>query len=99
MFSLGFTSATHNPCLILLREKGYALQVSCGRRGNGDSFCNYVATAEGRRFSATSGAELLGLVTLWEHFGEGWNRQTPDIVDEVIVNEDEAGPGAFVTGA
>jgi hypothetical protein len=42
------------------------------------------------------------LVTLWEHFGEAWNRQTPDIMDEVIANEDEDDgdePGAYVSGS
>jgi hypothetical protein len=102
MFSLALTAATHNPCLIILREKGYRLRISCGRRRSGSSDCVYMAEAEGRRFAAMSGPELLGLVTLWEHFGEDWKRQTPDIEDEVTVIEDEEDgdePGVFVTGS
>jgi len=100
MFSLGFTHGTHDPCLIVLRDKGYALRVTGGRQTDGEPHCVYVAEAEGRRFAATSGPELLGLVTLWEHFGEDWNRQTPDIMDEVIVNEDgDGGAAVFVGGS
>jgi hypothetical protein len=81
MFSLSTTYATHNPALILLKEKGYELSIISEEASHS---CVYVAVAAGRRFAADSGAELLGLVTIWEHFGEDWNRQEPDIMDEII---------------
>lgn len=95
MFALSLTAATDNPALIVLREKGYTLRVSCSRRRDGSTSCSYVAVADGRRFAATTGAELLGLVSLWEHFGENWNRQEPDIMDEVTENEEEDEEGVF----
>ena len=38
---------------------------------------------------AYSGPELLGLVDLWEHLGENWNQQKPDILGELY-----DGPGS-----
>jgi hypothetical protein len=79
MFSLSLTYATHNPALLVLREKGYELAIIPDKNGGASTF---VATAPGRRFSANGGAELLGLVTTREHFGEDWNRQVPDVMDD-----------------
>ena len=84
MFALSFTFATHNPALLILREKGYAISIIPDKDGGPSTF---IATASGRRFVADGGAELLGLVTIWEHFGEGWNRQEPDVIDEATSDE------------
>ena len=84
MFSFSLTFATHNPALIILREKGYEIAIVPDEGGGPSTF---IATAPGRRFAANGGAELLGLVTIWEHFGEDWNRQEPDVMDEAYVDE------------
>jgi hypothetical protein len=70
---------TYNPSLIVLREKGYDLWLEKGE--NGSLWCARKGT---QSFLAYTGAELLGLVTLWEHFGKDWNRQEPDIYSELI---------------
>ena len=50
----------------------------------------WCAKKSARGFMAYSGPERLGLVVLWEHLGEDWNQQKPDILGEVtdrIVHE------------
>ena len=82
-------NATNNPCLLLLRSKGYDVRVNCYRYKRDNSVeCLYFASKEGVSFSGLSGAEVLGLATLWEAFGEDWNRQEPDVIDEVISTEE-----------
>jgi hypothetical protein len=85
-FSLSTTYATHNPALIILREKGYELLIIPDKDEGGST---YVAKASGRRFAATGGAELLGLIAIWENHGEDWNKQEPYILDELIPDEDK----------
>lgn len=77
--SLVASGNTYNPSLIVLREKGYDLWLEPGE--NGSLWC---ARKDGQSFLAYTGPELLGLVALWEHFGPNWNRQTPDIYEELI---------------
>jgi len=79
--SLAFTYATHNPALQILRSNGYHLSIVRDKEGEGSLF---IATAGVRRFAASGGAELLGLVTIWEHYGAKWNRQEPDLVNELL---------------
>lgn len=69
---------TYNPSLIVLREKGYDLWLE-----GGEARSLWCARKDGRDFLAYSGPELLGLVVLWEHLGEGWNRQSPDLLGEL----------------
>jgi hypothetical protein len=76
--SLVASGNTYNPCLIVLREKGYELWLE-----KGDERSLWCARKDGQSFLAYSGPELLGLVALWEHFGEDWNRQQPDVLDEL----------------
>jgi hypothetical protein len=71
---------TYNPSLIVLREKGYELRLE--RAEDGSSL--WCARKGPQSFMAYSGPELLGLVVLWEHLCEGWNRQKPDIYGELI---------------
>jgi hypothetical protein len=87
-FALSSAPSTDNPCLLILREKGYDLQITSSVEANGERLCTYTAERNGSRFAANSGPELLGLVTLWEHFGENWNRQEPDILDDIMVEEE-----------
>jgi hypothetical protein len=77
--SLVASGNTYNPSLIVLRDKGYELWLEKG--GDGSLWC---AKKGERSFLAYSGPELLGLVVLWEHLGEGWNQQTPDIYGELV---------------
>ncbi len=75
---------TNNPCLIVLRQRGYDLWLEPG--DNGSLWC---ARKCDQHFLAYSGPELLGLVTLWEQFGVAWNRQEPDIYGELIDKQDD----------
>jgi hypothetical protein len=84
MFSLSSTFGTHNPALLILRQKGYEIFIV---RDQGGGPSTFIATAPGRRFAADGGAELLGLVTIWEHFGEDWKRQNPDVMNESFCDE------------
>jgi hypothetical protein len=77
--SLVASGNTYNPSLIVLRDKGYDLWLEKG--DNGSLWC---ARKGEQNFLAYSGPELLGLVVLWEHLGETWNQQRPDIYGELI---------------
>lgn len=88
-FCLSSAPSTTNPCLLILRDKGYKLQATCERQPTGETLCIYIAEKDGRRFAANSSPELLGLVTLWENYGESWNRQEPDLMDEIAIEEAE----------
>ena len=77
--SLVASGNTYNPSLIVLREKGYDLWLEKG--DNGSLWC---AKKGDQSFLAYSGPELLGLVVMWEHLGENWNQQAPDIYGELI---------------
>jgi hypothetical protein len=70
---------TYNPSLIVLRDKGYDVWLEKG--DNGSLWC---ARQGDQSFLAYSGPELLGLVALWEHLGQNWNQQTPDIYSELV---------------
>jgi hypothetical protein len=77
--SLVASGNTYNPSLIVLRDKGYELWLENGV--NGSLWC---AKKDQHCFLAYSGPELLGLVVLWEHLGETWNQQGPDIYGELV---------------
>ena len=77
--SLVASGNTYNPSLIVLRDKGYELWLEKG--DDGSLWC---AKKGEQSFLAYSGPELLGLVVLWEHLGENWNQQHPDLYGELI---------------
>jgi hypothetical protein len=77
--SLVASGNTYNPSLIVLRQKGYDLWLEKGE--NGSLWC---AKKGEQSFMAYTGPELLGLVVLWEHLGENWNQQQPDVYGELI---------------
>jgi len=77
--SLVASGNTYNPSLIVLRDKGYELWLEKG--DDGSLWC---AKKGDQSFLAYSGPELLGLVVLWEHLGENWNQQHPDLYGELI---------------
>ena len=82
--SLVASGNTYNPCLLVLRRKGYDLWLEegdgahlwCARKGK-HSFMGYTAP------------ELLGLVTLFEELGKDWNQQEPDIYEELLDQMEE----------
>ncbi len=75
---------TYNPSLIVLRQKGYDLWLESGENGN-----FWCAKKGDQSFLAYTGPELLGLVVLWEHFGENWNQQQPDIYGKLVEKMDD----------
>jgi len=77
--SLVASGNTYNPSLIVLRDKGYELWLERG--ADGTLWC---ARKGDQNFLAYSGPELLGLVVLWEHLGENWNQQSPEVYSELI---------------
>jgi hypothetical protein len=70
---------TYNPSLLVLRQKGYRLWLE-----KGETRSLWCASKDDQSFLAYSGPELLGLVVLWEQFGNEWNKQTPDILSELF---------------
>ena len=76
--SLVAAGNTYNPSLVVLRKKGYRLWTELGQ----DNLL-WNAEREGRTFLAYSPPELLGLVVLWEEFGDDWSKQHQDIVSEL----------------
>lgn len=75
---------TYNPSLIVLRQKGYDVWLEPGE--DGSLWC---AKKGGQDFLAYTGPELLGLVALWEHLGNDWNQQQPDIYGELLEKMEE----------
>ena len=82
--SLVASGNTYNPSLIVLQQKGYDLWLE--KAEDGSLWC---ARKGDQSFLAYSGPELLGLVVLWEHLGENWNQQRPDILGELTDKMDE----------
>jgi hypothetical protein len=79
-FSLVAAGNTANPALLVLKAKGYELQVE----QEGDEATIYMARKDGREFLGYSAAELLGLVTLWENLGDDWNQQESDVLTALL---------------
>jgi hypothetical protein len=77
--SLVAAGNTYNPSLLVLRDKGYDLWLE-----QGEERLLWCARKGDQNFLAYSGPELLGLVALWEHLGENWNQQSPDLFGELI---------------
>jgi hypothetical protein len=77
--SLVASGNTYNPSLLVLRDKGYDVWLERG--DDGSLWC---ARKGGQSFLAYNGPELLGLVVLWEHLGENWNQQSPDLYSALI---------------
>lgn len=75
---------TNNPCLLILRNAGYDLWLEPTEQG-----ALWCASKDGVHFMGHSGAELLGIVTLWERLGAAWNQQEPDVYSELLENMEE----------
>lgn len=70
---------THNPCLLVLQDGGYELWLEPTEQGS-----LWCASKDDIQFMGHSGAELLGIVTLWERFGTEWNKQEPDVYGKLL---------------
>ncbi|HEY2156726.1 MAG TPA: hypothetical protein VGH33_13930 [Isosphaeraceae bacterium] len=80
--SLVAAGNTYNPCLLVLREKGYDLWAEEGLQS-----MIWSAAKDGHEFAAYSPPELLGIVVLWEHLGADWNRKGSDVLGELCENQ------------
>ena len=69
---------TYNPCLLILRTKGYELSAE----ESGERLL-WNASKNDNSFTGFSPPELLGIVVLWENFGNEWNQQQPDLIGEI----------------
>lgn len=76
---------TENPCLLALRAKGYKINFSFTKDREGGYKKDIAAELDGRRFSATTAEELLGLVAMWEVRGDDWKTKEdePNVYDEL----------------
>ena len=70
---------TWNPALLVLKAKGYTLEWRLYTNTDGS---DYSATRNGHTFIAETPVSLLGLVSIFEHFGENW-QQGPLILDDI----------------
>ena len=85
--SIRIAGNTQNPALNTLREKGYKLWIEPDDLSEeSGEFIDWNAQKNGRYFSATDPAELLGLVAMWEFRGDDWQQKTGEsnIADELI---------------
>ena len=75
---------TYNPALVILNEKGYRLKFTPAKADEG--FPDWEAEKDGHLFSATNPPELLGLVAIWERFGDRWQEaiREPDILGQTM---------------
>jgi hypothetical protein len=85
---------TSNHALEVLKSKGYSVVIYpvAGEEGLND----YWATKDGRDFIAPDPVEVLGLVALWEQFGDGWRGQAVPahhdaLLDAAYPEDDYAG--------
>ena len=87
MESTGISAAgnTYNPCLLVLRSKGYELWAE----ETEDHRMIWNARMGSHSLSGYSPPELLGIVALWEAFGAEWNRQQPNVLREITEKASE----------
>jgi hypothetical protein len=71
--SIASAGNTGNHALDVLHAKGYSVVVYPDASDNGLN--RYWATKDGRDFIAPDPVEVLGLVALWEQFGDDWRDQ------------------------
>jgi hypothetical protein len=73
---------TQNPCLVLLRRKGYSIHVQFEES---TERLNWFASGPGGRFLADNPHDLLGLVTMGEYFGRDWKAEMENVLMEVLM--------------
>jgi len=75
--SIATAGNTDNPCLFVLKQKGYSVVVEVAPSGR----ALYIAKRDRCRFVGRNGPEVLGLVSMWEFFGDHWRDQLSEIPD------------------
>jgi hypothetical protein len=74
---------TANHALEVLKTKGYTVVLYPA--ADEDGLNDYWATKDGRDFIAADPVEVLGLVSLWEQFGDDWrDRAVPSHHDALL---------------
>ena len=85
--SIRIAGNTLIPCLQAIRAKGYAISnyFISDTPGEWENH-QWDAEKEGRRFSATSPEELLGLISMWEVRGNDWQLKDGegDLYDNLV---------------
>lgn len=74
---------TYNDALAIIRGKGYQIYFMPDTRS--DDAGDFWAIEDRRDFIASDPLRLLGLITVWEHHGDGWYSQSvPDIWNGIM---------------
>ena len=89
-FALSSAPSTDNPCLLILREKGYKLQITSLGDSSGERVCTYMAEKDGIRFAGNSGLSswdwlLFGNITARTGIGKSlifWTKPSSEEEDE-----------------
>lgn len=98
MATIGLAGNAETACLQLMLSKGYT--VSCTTEEvlrPVDQFApkrnHYVAAKDGETFASGDIVSLLGLITLWENYGNEWqekglgNQKSDDVWDKIEYTE------------
>lgn len=73
----------YNPCLVVLKSRGYRLSTE-----EGENTCYWIARTDSHEFAATSPMALLGITSMWETLGDEWNSaEQEDILDNVFATD------------
>lgn len=71
---------TYNRALTIIRQKGYGIYLYPD-----EHLGDYWAIKDQRDFIASDPLRLLGLISLWEHYGDNWQATRPEkIYDEIL---------------
>jgi hypothetical protein len=81
-----------NTCLLILRARGFELEVSGERRDDGcyPVGCHWIARKDGFYFCGDNPIELLGLVAIYDHIqptedrSYWWRIEGPDVWEELL---------------
>ena len=83
-FRIANAGNTTNHALDVLKTKGYSIVISPG--ASEDDAYDYCATKDGRDFIARDPVEVLGLIALWEQFGDNWRDRAVPAHHAVLLN-------------
>lgn len=81
-FRLADAGNTIDPALSVILAKGY--QVYLLPDPHEDSLGDFWAIKEGRDFIASDPLRLLGLIALWEHTGDEWQKRPRGFYREIV---------------